>query len=159
MNYLQAFAISASGMAVEKARVDITAVNIANAQSTRGADGAGFRPLRVVSAARSVPEFSSLLSAEQSGGAQSVRGFQGAQALRGLQGAQIVAVRPVDTPPRLVLEPGHPDADERGFVAYPGINPVTEMVTLMTAVRVYEANVAALGAAKTMALKTLDLGN
>jgi flagellar basal-body rod protein FlgC len=145
MNYLQAFAISASGMAVEKARVDITAVNIANAQSTRGADGAGFRPLRVISAARSGPEFSSLLSAEQS--------------LRGLQGAQIVAVRPLETPPRLVLEPGHPDADERGFMAYPNINPVTEMVTLMTAVRVYEANVAALNAAKAMALKTLDLGN
>jgi flagellar basal-body rod protein FlgC len=145
MNYLQAFAISASGMAVEKARVDITAVNIANAQSTRGADGAGFRPLRVISAARAAPEFSSLLSAEQS--------------VKNLQGAQIVAVQPVDTPPRLVLEPGHPDADERGFVAYPGINPVTEMVTLMTAVRVYEANVAALNAAKTMALKTLDLGN
>ena len=136
MNYLQAFAISASGMAVEKARVDITAVNIANAQSTRGIDGTGFRPLRVISAARSAPEFSTLL-----------------------QGAQVVAVRPVDTPPRLVLEPGHPDADERGFVAYPGINPVTEMVTLMTAVRVYEANVAALNAAKSMALKTLDLGN
>jgi flagellar basal-body rod protein FlgC len=145
MNYLQAFAISASGMAVEKARVDITAVNIANAQSTRGADGAGFRPLRVISAARSTPEFSSLLSTEQS--------------MRGSAGARIVAIQPVDTPPRLVLEPGHPDADERGFVAYPGINPVTEMVTLMTAVRVYEANVAALGAAKTMALKTLDLGN
>ena len=144
MNYLQAFAISASGMAVEKARVDITAVNIANAQSTRGADGAGFRPLRVISAARTA-EFSTLLSAEQS--------------VRGMQGAQIVAVRPVDTPPRLVLEPGHPDADERGFVTYPGINPVTEMVTLMTAVRVYEANVAALNAAKSMALKTLDLGN
>ncbi len=143
MNYLQAFAISASGMAVEKARVDITAVNIANAQSTRGPDGAGFRPLRVISAART-PEFSALLAGEQS--------------LRGMQGAQIVGVQPVDTPPRLVLEPGHPDADERGFVAYPGINPVTEMVTLMTAVRVYEANVAALNAARTMALKTLEFG-
>ncbi len=151
MNYLQAFAISASGMAVEKARVDITAVNIANAQSTRGADGVAFRPLRVISAARPAPEFSSLLSAERS--------VQGAQTLGELQGAQIVAVRPVDMPPRLVLEPGHPDADERGFVAYPGINPVTEMVTLMTAVRVYEANVAALNAANTMAMKTLDLGN
>lgn len=155
MDYLQAFAISASGMAVEKARVDITAVNIANAQSTRGVDGAGFRPLRLISAARSAPEFSALLSAEQSGGSQSVSGPGGTP----LRGAQIVSVLPVDTPPRLVLEPGHPDADERGFVAYPGINPVTEMVTLMTAVRVYEANVAALGAAKTMALKTLDIGN
>jgi flagellar basal-body rod protein FlgC len=57
-----------------------------------------------------------------------------------------------------VFEPGHPEADERGFVAYPGINPVAEMMNLLTAVRVYEANVAALNAAKAMALKTLQLG-
>ena len=142
MNYLQAFAISGSGMAVEKARVDLTAVNIANAQSTRGPDGALFRPLRLVSAARA-SDFAALLAGQSSG----------------LQGAQIVAVRPLDAAPRLVLEPGHPDADERGFVAYPGVNPLTEMVTLMTAVRVYEANVAALNAAKSMALKTLELGS
>jgi len=143
MDYLQTFAISASGMAVEKARVDLTAVNIANASSTRGPDGTLFRPLRLISASRA-SDFAALLANQSSGG---------------LQGAQIVAVRPVDTPPRLVLDPGHPDADERGFVSYPGINPVTEMVTLMTAVRIYEANVAALNAAKSMALRTLELGS
>jgi flagellar basal-body rod protein FlgC len=138
MNYLHAFAISASGLAVEKARVDVTAVNLANASSTRSADGTAFRPLRVVSAARA-PEFAGVLQ----------------QALRG---AEVLEVRPLDTAPRLAYEPGHPDADDRGFVAYPGINPVSEMMNLLTAVRVYEANVAALGAARAMALRTLELG-
>jgi flagellar basal-body rod protein FlgC len=134
MNYLQAFAISGSGMAVEKARVDLTAVNLANAQSTRGADGQLFRPLRLVSAPRGA-DFAQLLA-----------------------GVEIVGLQSLDSPPRLVFEPGHPEADERGFVAYPGINPVAEMMNLLTAVRVYEANVAALNAAKAMALKTLQLG-
>jgi flagellar basal-body rod protein FlgC len=138
MNYLHAFAISASGLAVEKARVDVTAVNLANASSTRSADGTAFRPLRVVSAARA-PEFAGVLQ----------------QALRG---AEVLEVRPLDTAPRLAYEPGHPDADDKGFVAYPGINPVSEMMNLLTAVRVYEANVAALGAARAMALRTLELG-
>ena len=141
MNYLQAFAISASGMAVEKARVDLTAVNIANAQSTRSADGVGVRPMRLVSAAKG-GDFESLLG-------NSVP----------LRGAEIVSVAALTTPPRLVYEPGHPDADEKGFVAYPGINPIAEMVNLLTAVRAYEANVAALNAAKSMALRTLNLGS
>jgi flagellar basal-body rod protein FlgC len=138
MNYLHAFAISASGMAVEKARVDVTAVNLANANSTRSADGTAFRPLRVVSAARA-PEFAGLFE-------------------RALRGAQVVDVKALETAPRLAYEPGHPDADDKGFVAYPGINPVSEMMNLLTAVRIYEANVAALGAAKAMALRTLELG-
>lgn len=133
MNYLQSFAISASGMAVEKARVDITAVNLANAHSTRAADGSGFRALRVISAERGT--FESLL-----------------------RGAQVVDVRPLEAAPRLAFEPGHPDADEKGFVAYPGINPVAEMMNLLTAVRAYEANVAALNAAKAMARRALELG-
>ena len=143
MDYLQAFAISASGMAVEKARVDLTAVNLANAQSTRSADGVGVRPLRLVSAARSGTDFPALLA-----------GAAGAS----LQGAQIVSITTLATPPRLVFEPGHPDADENGFVAYPGINPVAEMINMLTAVRAYEADVAALNAAKAMALRTLQIG-
>jgi flagellar basal-body rod protein FlgC len=138
MNYLQAFAISASGMTVEKTRVDVTAVNLANANSTRSADGSTFRPLRVVSAA-SAPQFGGLLDGA-------------------LRGAEVRALKEVETAPRLAYEPGHPDADERGFVSYPGISPVSEMMNLLTAVRLYEANVAALGAAKAMAQRTLELG-
>jgi flagellar basal-body rod protein FlgC len=57
-----------------------------------------------------------------------------------------------------VLEPGHPDADAKGFVAYPAVNSVAEMVNVMTAVRSYEANVIALNGAKAMAMKALDIG-
>ena len=74
------------------------------------------------------------------------------------RGAEVVGTRPVNTPPRLVHDPGHPYADERGFVSYPGINPVSEMVGLMEAARAYEANVRALNAAKSMALRALEIG-
>jgi flagellar basal-body rod protein FlgC len=144
MDYLQAFAISASGMAVEKARVDLTAVNLANAQSTRSVDGVGVRPLRLVSAAKPGSSFPTLLA--------------GAAGAPSLQGVQIVSIATLAAPPRLVYEPGHPDADDKGFVAYPGIDPVAEMVNMLTAVRAYEANVAALNAAKAMALRTLQIG-
>jgi len=142
MDLFNAFAISASGMSVEKTRLDVTALNIANAHSTRARDGSGFQPLQVISAARQA------------------RAFQAAFGAAGLPGgAEVVEVRTSPAPPRLVHEPNHPDADARGFVAYPGINPVREMVTLISALRAYEANVAALNAAKTMALRALDLGS
>ena len=61
------------------------------------------------------------------------------------------------SPPRVVFDPGHPDADTRGYVAYPNINPVTEMVDLITSSRGYDANVQALNAAKQMFQKALDI--
>ena len=61
--------------------------------------------------------------------------------------------------PRLVFEPGHPDADSRGFVSYPDVNPVSEMVRLVEIGRAYEANVRALSMARSMAMKALDIGN
>lgn len=134
MDYLKAFAISGSGMNVEKQRLEVSALNIANAHSTRGPDGRPFVPLQVVSAAAG--------------------GFQAALAA----GAEVVRISPTDVAPRRVYEPAHPDADDKGFVAYPGINPVTEMVNLIATVRAYEANLAAVQAAKTMALRALDMG-
>lgn len=135
MDYLKAFAISGSGMDVEKQRLDVTALNIANAHSTRGHNGGAYVPLQVISGARSAGSFQSALA-----------------------GAEVVEVRGMNTPPRLVYEPGHPDADQKGFVAYPGINPVHEMVNLISTMRAYEANLAAVHAAKTMALRALDIG-
>ena len=143
MDYLNAFAISGSGMNVEKTRLDVTALNIANAHSTRARDGSGFEPLQVISAARRAHAF---------------RAAFGSAAAQLPSGAEVLEVRATRVPPRFVHEPNHPDANERGFVAYPGINPVNEMVTLISALRAYEANVAALNAAKTMALKALELG-
>jgi flagellar basal-body rod protein FlgC len=142
MNYLNTFAISASGMTVEKARLDVTALNLANVHSTRAADGGAFVPMQVISTARQGALFAHHLGAA---------GLQGA-------GAKVLEVRPRNTAPRMVYEPGHPDADKKGFVSYPGVDPVGEMVNLISALRAYEANVAALNAAKTMALKALELG-
>ncbi len=142
MDYRNAFAISATGMQVEKTRLDVTAVNLANVHSTRGADGKLFRPLHV-SVAEGKTEFA--VGFEQLAGAR-------------LHGAQVLRIEETDAAPRQLYEPGNPDADDKGFVSMPGINQVTEMVNLSSALRAYEANVVAMNAAKTMALKALELG-
>ncbi|NHZ42583.1 flagellar basal body rod protein FlgC [Massilia aquatica] len=142
MDYRNAFAISASGMTVEKTRLDTTAVNLANVHSTRGPDGKLFRPLTV-----KVGE----------AGASFAAGFTQLQGAA-LRGAEVVRIEEANVAPRMVYEPGNPDADAKGYVAMPGVNQVTEMVNLASALRAYEANVVAMNAAKTMALKALDLG-
>ena len=139
------FAISGSGMSVKKMRLDVTALNLANVHSTRARDGSGFEPLQVISAARAPRSFQAAFGA-------------GVPSMGLPAGAEVLEVRAARTAPRLVHEPNHPDADARGYVAYPGINPVSEMVTLISSLRAYEANVAAPNAAKTMALKALELG-
>lgn len=144
MDYGTAFRISAAGMSLEKARVDVTALNIANMNSTKPLNGAGYQPLRVVSATQPVQGFGAIFEA---------RG--GAAGLSMPAGVQVEATQAA---PRMVHEPGHPDADDRGFVTYPGVNHTGEMVNLVTAMRAYEANVVAMNAAKTMALKALDIG-
>ena len=143
MDYRNAFAISASGMTVEKLRLDTTAVNLANVHSTRGADGKPFQPLSV-----KVGE----------AGASFAAGFEQLAGAARLRGARVVQIEPTNVAPRRVYEPGNPDADEQGFVALPGVNQVTEMVNMASALRAYEANVTAMNAAKTMALKALELG-
>jgi flagellar basal-body rod protein FlgC len=140
MDYANAFAISAAGMAFERLRADVAATNIANAHTTRGAAGGPYRPLQVV-AATGPASFSSRLSL--------------AAAVAGLQQPVVLEAQ---QPPRMVHEPGHPHADSNGFVAYPSVDPVGEMVSLMRATRAYEANVAAFSALRAMALKALEIG-
>ena len=141
MDYFSAFAISSSGMSVEKMRLDVTALNLANVHSTRAGAGTLFQPLTVISSAKPGAFAAALAGASNAA-----------------LGAQVAEVRETPAPPRLVYEPSHPDADNKGFVAYPGVNPVTEMVTMIAATRAYEANVAALNAAKLMAMKALAIG-
>jgi len=141
MDYLSSFAISASGLNVEKARLDATAVNIANIHSTRSIDGGPYRPIRVISGERTSP-FAQVLNTQQIASG----------------GVQVVSVSQLEVPPRLVHEPSHPDADAKGFVHYPGIDHASEMINLLTAMRAYEANLVALGAAKAMAVKALEIG-
>ena len=140
MNYLLAFDISGSGMSVEKLRLDVTAINLANVNTTRSSDGGLFKPLKVITTSKLTPTFDASLNQLS------------------VAGTEVADVVQADTPPRMVYDPGHPDADEKGFVAYPDINPVSEMINLITTTRAYEANVRAMNAAKAMALKALEIG-
>jgi flagellar basal-body rod protein FlgC len=137
------FAISAAGMDLERLRVEVAAANLANA-NTVAADGAAYLPMRVV--ARPVAAAAAAVAS----------GF-GTRVAHGLAMPAAV-VEPTGAPVRRVIDPGHPLADAAGFVNYPGVDTTTEMMTLMTAIRSYEANVAALNAARTMALKALEIG-
>lgn len=142
MDYFAAFDISASGMEVQKVRLDTVALNLANVNTTRSANGGPYQPLEVVIGERTHQTFESLLD-----------GYHGQY-----RGAEILDVIPQSIAPRLVHNPDHPDADANGMVAFPNINPVSEMVNLMESTRAYEANVRAVNAAKTMALKALEIG-
>ena len=135
MDYSHTFAISASGMSLERTRVEVAALNLANANTVTGADGVLFRPLRVV--------------------AQSTFRDAFAQGMAHVE----AHVEPTLSAPRLVHEPGHPLADPQGFVAYAGVDSATEMVTLMGATRSYEANVAAMNSSRNLALKALEIGS
>lgn len=138
MDTLSAFAISASGMAVETVRLQVAAINLANVHSTRDADGNLFRPLRVLSGPAAI----------------SSRGFNSV-----LAGVEVRGLGTVDAPERLVFDPGHPSANARGYVSYPGVNMLAETIAVGNAVRAYDANVSAFNATKTMALRALEIGS
>lgn len=138
MDYSSTFSISAAGMAVERARVEVAALNLANAHTTTGSAQTAYRPLRVVA----TPAFSALLGAAPATAAR-----------------PDFRLEPAPVTPRTVHEPGHPLADARGFVSYPGVDAAAEIVSLLGASRAYEANVAALATARHLALKTLEIGS
>lgn len=138
--------VSASGLAAERLRMDVIAQNLANANSTRGPDGQPYRRHEVVFRSRDVGGTTGPGAAGDSGGRSEP-----------LNGVEPVAIVEDPSALRAVYDPQHPDADENGYVQFPNVNPVTEMVDMMTATRAYEANVTAMNAAKNMALKALDI--
>ncbi|MBC7461820.1 MAG: flagellar basal body rod protein FlgC [Thermoleophilia bacterium] len=143
MGMFDSMHISASGLAAERLRMDVISENLANVNSTRGPDGKPYRRHEVIfKASDNVPGTSSA-----SGAGDSSR----------LHGVEAVAIVEDPSELRAVHDPSNPDADENGYVYYPNVNPVTEMVDMMTATRAYEANVTAMNAAKNMALKALDI--
>jgi len=160
MDYMQSFAISAAGMSVERMRVDVAALNLANASTVQGAGGTSYQPLRVVAEAR--PAAGELAAGNMVAAATAGAGGFGAmvsQGLEGVDGAPLARIVPANVAPRMAYEPGHPLADERGFVAYAGVDSATEMVSMMSATRAYEANVSAMNTARTLALRALDIGS
>ncbi|HEV2813326.1 MAG TPA: flagellar basal body rod protein FlgC [Solirubrobacteraceae bacterium] len=139
--------ISGSGLSAERLRMDVTAENLANAQSTQGADGQPYRRKEVV-LRQAGGSFEGALSS-----AMGPTG-PGSTAARGVE---VVEIAEDQAPNRMVYDPGHPDADADGYVSMPNVDPVTEMVDLIAASRAYEANVTAMQTAKSMFTKTLDL--
>ena len=124
--------ISASGMAADRLRMQVIAENLANANSTKGADGEPYRRKSV--SLQEAPSFESVLG-----------------------GVEVKGITEDRSPGRRVYDPANPDADQQGYVTLPNVDSVTEMVDLITASRGYDANVQALNAAKQMFQKALDI--
>ncbi len=142
MDFLSALHISASGLAAERERVDLATSNLANAETTRGPDGQPYHRMDPVF--RATPFESAL----DNGVSESARPM----------GVEVAGVAVDQTEGRKVYSPGHPDADANGFVTLPNVNPVHEVVNLISAQNAYEANAAAIETLKTMAQQAIGIG-
>jgi flagellar basal-body rod protein FlgC len=139
--------ISASGLTAQRLRMDVTAENLANAQTTKGADGKPYRRKEVV--LQEIPGsggFGAQLTAAIGTGSKAPAG-----------GVQVAQIATDPTPGKLTYDPGNPDANAQGYVQMPNVDTVTEMVDMIDASRAYDANVTAMSASKQMFAKTLDL--
>ncbi len=143
MDLITALKISASGLSAQRTRINVLSSNLANANSTRSADGSGpyqrkdpiFREIRA-------SEFDSTLDRES----------------KKLAGVKVDGVVTDQKPGMRVFDPTHPDADKDGYVTMPNVNMVTELTDIMATSRAYEANVSAMSAAKSMINAVLQIG-
>jgi flagellar basal-body rod protein FlgC len=142
MNLFGVLEVSASALGAERLRAEVVASNMANAQTTQTPEGGPYRRRLLVFRTRHPFPVPLQLADNRRGG--------------GL-GVQVERVVTDATPPLRRYEPGHPDADAQGYVAYPAVNPVEEMTDLLGAVRSYELNATAIQAAKQMIQQSIDL--
>ena len=144
MDLLTGMRISSSGMNANRKRMAAISSNIANAQTTRTAEGGPYRKKEVVFGSEPTREtFSDILEGGINEHAASVHATE---------------VISTNRPPILKYEPHHPDANEKGYVAYPDINVMEEMANMIQATRAYESNLSAMNATKRMAKKALEIG-
>lgn len=134
LNLIPGIESTSSALNAERIRMDVVSQNISNAQVTRGPDGLPYQRQQVV--------FQTVLDSQFQGGAT----------------VQIPTVSTDKRPPILVYRPGHPDADPRGMVAMPNINIHEEMVDLIASSRSFEANLAVVKSARSLAMQTLSIG-
>jgi flagellar basal-body rod protein FlgC len=138
MNLFRVMEISGSALLAERIRAEVTAANMANAETTKTETGGPYQRMNVVFGARPV----------------GINGFNGMMlaslADMHAEDVRVVGLAADSTPPIKRFEPGHPDADAQGYVAYPAINPAEEMVNLMGAARAYEMNASAVTSTKNM---------
>jgi flagellar basal-body rod protein FlgC len=139
MSLITALKINASGLTAQRQRVEVSSINLANSETTRTSEGGAYRRKDVVFQTSTFGNTFEALS----GGSE------------GVEVSDIVKdMRPFDRR----FEPGHPDADESGYVDYPNVNSMEEMANIVSAARSYEANLAAMNIIKSMISKTLEIG-
>jgi flagellar basal-body rod protein FlgC len=144
MDFFSAMNVSASALSAERTRMNLISSNLANASTTRTPEGGPYKRKDAVFSAAPL---------EGSAFSRTLDGATGKQ-VRQVQVERIVEDQ---NPPRIQYDPSHPDADSQGYVAMPNVNVIEEMADMLTASRAYEANVTAVQAAKSMALKTLEI--
>ena len=139
MNFLKSFEISSSGLYAQRKRMDVIASNLANIETTRTDKGGPYRRKMVVMSTKPVKDFDQVLSSK-------------------VQGVEIEDIVEDDAPFMKVFNPGHPDADEQGYVLRPNVDLIVEITNMLVAKRNFEANVTAVKSTKQMALKALEIG-
>ncbi|QEK12282.1 flagellar basal body rod protein FlgC [Crassaminicella thermophila] len=144
MSIFNSINVSASGLTAERLRMDIISKNIANANTTRTSNGTPYR--------RQVPIFKQA----NANFSQILENVKRRSKIGG--GVEVVAIEEDKTPFKKVYDPGHPDADKDGYVQMPNVDIVSEMINMISATRAYEANVTAMNATKSMAMKALEIG-
>jgi flagellar basal-body rod protein FlgC len=145
MGVFNVLGTAGSALTAQRLRMDVTASNIANAESTNTPRGGPYKRERVV------------FQPMRAGASSSIEAQSG-NGTEGLRGVQVQGIIEDQSPPRLVYDPGHPDADADGNVAYPNVDLVTEMTDMLSASRAYEANITVINASKNMAQRAIDLG-
>ncbi len=147
MGLFDGYNVATSGMSAQRARINVVSSNLANAQTTHTVDGGPYKKQNV--------SFQEVLF-DENGKTKEIKTDKDRAdlSLRGVGIKEIIASKEA---PMMKYEPSHPDANEDGYVAYPNINPVIEMVDLIEAMRSYEANVSAFKSQKDMDTRTLDI--
>ena len=144
MDLFQTIDVASSGMVAQRARLNIIATNLANANTTKTQNGTPYRRKTVIF--QTTPMGRRFENHLQNALEQEV------------QGVNVSGIMPVPGDFRRIFDPGHPDADAQGYVQLPNINLMEEMVNMVSATRSYEANLMAIKATKSMALKALEIG-
>ena len=145
MNLLSALDISASGLTAQRQRIEVISSNLANANTTRTSEGGPYRRRDLVFESGPVQHsFSNALNAELQDQAEA--------------GVEVVGIYEDNSPFVRRYDPAHPDADKEGYVLMPNVNPIEEMVNLVSATRSFEANTQAISAIKEIAQKSVEIG-
>jgi flagellar basal-body rod protein FlgC len=151
MNLFGMLEVSGSALSAERWRAEVVAANMANGETTHTAAGGAYRRQLLVFRAQPMPRFPMLLASLHSGLSSGLRPGAPPGGVR----VERVVADASELPRR--YEPGHPDADRAGYVTYPNVNPAMEMTDLLSAVRAYQLNAAAVQAAKSMIQQSLQI--